>query len=71
VSSYDPLHGPDEEPPLPSSVDVELRLSREYLDKVADANIHDPQAMVKAAAGLNYRLRGLVAALAAERGERS
>lgn len=66
--SYDPLHGPDMEPPFPASLDVELRLAREYLDQVAVANIHDPQSMVKAAAGLDHRLRALVAAVDAERG---
>jgi hypothetical protein len=67
--TYDPLHGPDEEPPLPAPLDVEVRLAREYLDKAAAANIHDHQEMVKASAGLNYRLRALIAALDAERGE--
>jgi hypothetical protein len=47
---------------------VELRLAREYLAEVAAANIHDPQAMVKAAAGLDHRLRALIAALDAEGG---
>ncbi|MGW0632430.1 hypothetical protein [Streptomyces sp. NPDC002758] len=68
-ASYTPLHGPDKEPPIPAPVDLELQLARECLDKVADANIHDDEAMIRAAAGLNYRLRALVAALDAERGE--
>ncbi|AVH57870.1 MULTISPECIES: hypothetical protein [Streptomyces] len=70
MTSYDPLHGPGEEPPFPASLDGELKLTREYLDKVATANIHDHNAMLRAATGLNYRIRSLVAALDAERGER-
>ncbi len=69
MSSYDPLREPDAGTPLPTSVDVELRLAREYADKVARTNIHDRTAMLKAAVGLDYRLRALIAALDAERGE--
>ncbi|MET7775341.1 hypothetical protein ABZU94_14040 [Streptomyces mirabilis] len=69
TTSYDPLHGPDEEPPFPASLDDELKLTRELLDEIADANIHDHTAMLKAAVGLNCRIRSLVAALDAERGE--
>lgn len=69
MTAYDPLHGPDVEPVLTAPVDVELKLTRTYLDQVAAANIHDHTAMLKAATGLNYRLRALVAALDAERGE--
>lgn len=71
MTSYDPLFGPTEEPLLPAPVDVELRLCRQYVDKVADANIHDHQAMLKAAVGLDHRLRNLIAALDAERGDES
>ncbi|MFM9589855.1 hypothetical protein ACKI1J_14970 [Streptomyces scabiei] len=69
MSSYDPLREPDAETPLPASVDGELRLAREYVASVASANIHDHKAMVKAAVGLDHRLRGLIAALDTERGE--
>ncbi|WP_328449842.1 hypothetical protein OG780_19275 [Streptomyces sp. NBC_00386] len=69
MTAYNPLHGPDEEPPFPAPLDDELKLTREYLDKVAVANIHDHTAMLKAATGLNYRIRSLLAALDAERGE--
>jgi hypothetical protein len=68
-TSYDPLHGPDEEPPFPASLDIELKLTRDYLGRVATANIHDHTAMLKAATGLNYRIRSLVAAVDAERSE--
>jgi hypothetical protein len=67
--TYNPLHGPDEEPPFPAPLVVEVRLAREYLDKVADANIHDHQAMLRAAVGLDHRMRSLLAALGTERGE--
>lgn len=63
MSAYNPLHEPDEEPLVPAFVDVELKLARQYLDKVATANIHDHNAMLKAAVGLDHRLRMLVAAL--------
>ena len=70
MTSYTPLHGPDEKPPFPASLEGELRLTREYLDKVATANIHDHTAMLRAATGLDHRIRSLLAALDAERGER-
>jgi hypothetical protein len=70
MDSYDPLRDQDAQAPLPASVDGELRIARAYLDKVAAANIHDHTAMVKAAVGLDHRLRSLIAALDAERGDR-
>lgn len=69
MTAYDPLHGPDEEPASPASLNGEVKLARELLAEAAAANIHDHTAMLKAAAGLNYRLRSLLAALDAERGE--
>lgn len=69
MSAYDPLHTPGGEPAAPAALDVELRSARELLDQLAATNIHDDTAMVKAAAGLYYRLRSLVAAVEAERGE--
>lgn len=68
-ASYTPLYGPDDGEPFPLTVAAELRLSRNYLEEAAAANIHDRDAMIKAAVGLEYRLRALVAALDAERGE--
>jgi hypothetical protein len=56
---------------IPGPLDVEVRLAREYLDCAADANIHDRDAMLRAASGLEYRLRSLLAALDAERGEQA
>ncbi|MFF2511700.1 hypothetical protein [Streptomyces sp. NPDC058086] len=69
MTAYDPLHGPDEEPPDPASVDGERKMTRQLLDETATANIHDHIEMVKTAAGLNHRIRSLLAALDAERGE--
>ncbi|MGW2228175.1 hypothetical protein [Streptomyces formicae] len=65
--SYDPLHAPGVVP-APSSLDIELWLARSFLAEVATANIHSITDMIEAAAGLDYRLRALVAALDAERG---
>jgi hypothetical protein len=70
MNAYTPLNDPGQDgPTFPASVDGELRLARKLLDDIAATNIHDHQAMVRAAAGLDYRLRALVAALTAERGE--
>ena len=69
-TSYDPLHGPDEETPFAASLGIEVKLARQLLDETATANIHDHTAMLKAAASFNYRMRALVAAIDAERGER-
>ncbi|MHB9862163.1 hypothetical protein [Streptomyces sp. YIM S03343] len=68
-ASYDPLHGPTDTPPYHGTFAQELDTIRQYLDQVATANIHDHTAMVKAAVGLDYRVRALLAALDAERGE--
>jgi hypothetical protein len=67
--AYDPLHGSDEEPASPASLNGELKLARQLLDEVAAANIHDHTAMLKAATGLNYRIRSLLAAFDAEGGQ--
>ncbi|MEU9789088.1 hypothetical protein AB0E27_00440 [Streptomyces sparsogenes] len=67
--NYDPLYGPGHAPVVPRHVDTELWLAREFTAEVAAANIHEPAAMIQAAAGLYYRLAALVAALDAERGE--
>ena len=69
-TSYGPLHGPDGIDPIPASLDGELRLAREYVAKIATANIQDHGEMVRVAVGLDYQLRALIAAVDAERGER-
>nr|WTB31093.1 hypothetical protein OG781_17830 [Streptomyces sp. NBC_00830] len=69
MSSYDPLHDPEKDasayvPPL----DAALRHARKVLEEKATANIHDADEMIRAAVGLEMRLRALVAALDAEAG---
>ncbi|HSC28950.1 MAG TPA: hypothetical protein VLD67_16865 [Vicinamibacterales bacterium] len=49
-------------PPLSTA----LRLAREDLAAHQDANIHDRDAMIRAAVTLEIRLRGLLAALDAD-----
>jgi hypothetical protein len=69
MAAYDPLYGPDdEESASPAALDVELRLARELLAELAPLNIHSHDDMLRAATGLFYRLRSLLAAIEAERG---
>ncbi|MDQ0831924.1 hypothetical protein QF032_003768 [Streptomyces achromogenes] len=69
-ASYTPLYDPDrEEGHEPGDVRFELRGAHRLLDEVAAANIHDHTEMLVTAVRLDYRLRSLVAALHAERGE--
>lgn len=68
--SYSPLHDPANDaqvivPPLQRAVDQ----ARKVLAEKAQANIHDRDAMIRAAYGLHYVLRDLIAALDAERGQ--
>jgi hypothetical protein len=69
MTSFDPLRDEDAAIPPPASVDVELAISRKMLAEYATANIHDHAAMIRVAAGLDHRLRSLIAALDAERGQ--
>ncbi|MGJ5897985.1 hypothetical protein ACSCBZ_39465 [Streptomyces niveiscabiei] len=70
MTTYDPLHGViPQHTVIPGPLNAELRLARELLESVAAWNIHDHNTMVRAAAGLDHRLRALVAAVEAERGE--
>ncbi|MBM9621815.1 hypothetical protein [Streptomyces zhihengii] len=62
---YDPATDGD---PFVAPVDMALRLARKVLADKASANIHDHDAMVRAATGLEMRLRELVAALDKEAG---
>jgi len=69
-TSYDPLHDPEKDahvvvPPLARAIDR----ARQVLAEKAEANIHDQDAMIRAAYGLHYVLHDLLAALDAERGE--
>lgn len=70
MTAYDPLHGPDDVTPPPASLDVEIAVTRRVLDETAGLNIHDGVDMLKAAVALNARVRALLAAVQAERGER-
>lgn len=72
AGKHTPLYDPDRDgrpaecaPPL----DRARRSAREVLDEKAGANIHDHDEMIRAAVGLEMRLRGLLAALDAEEGE--
>ena len=72
TSSYDPLYNPERDahvivPPLERAIEK----ARDVLAEKAQANIHDRDAMIRAAYGLHYVLSDLLAALDAERGERS
>ncbi|WP_371670009.1 hypothetical protein OG985_21640 [Streptomyces sp. NBC_00289] len=67
--AYDPLHGPHDTTPPPESLAVEIAVSRRILDETASLNIHDRSDMLRAAVALDCRVRALLAALEAERGE--
>ena len=71
MTSYSPLHDPENEPHVGvPTLERAIEKAREVLDEKARANIHDKDAMIRAAYGLAYVLHDLVAALDAERGER-
>lgn len=68
--AYHPLHDPasaahDWTPPL----DRAIERARKVLDEKASANIHDRDAMIRAATGLEIVLRDLLNALDKEAGE--
>lgn len=65
---YTPLRDPEAAPVSPKCLDSELWLACSFLGEVAEANVHSGADMIKAAAGLDYRLRALIAALDVERG---
>ncbi|MEU5716581.1 hypothetical protein AB0G71_12450 [Streptomyces sp. NPDC020403] len=69
TTSHTPLYDPATDsltyaPP----VDAALRHARAVLEDKATANIHDHDEMIRAAVGLEMRLRQLVAALDKEAG---
>ncbi|MGW6583423.1 hypothetical protein ACWF76_29275 [Streptomyces globisporus] len=66
---HSPLYDPvaDHSPWTPS-LDVALNQARRVLAEKATANIHDLDEMIRAAVGLEMRLRQLVAALDKEAG---
>ncbi|ELP61750.1 hypothetical protein PV735_11285 [Streptomyces turgidiscabies] len=68
--SYTPLFDPARDVAfLPLPVDRELKIARALLAEVAGKNIHSKDEMIRAAVALEGRMRSLVAALDAERGE--
>ncbi|MEU1141832.1 hypothetical protein ABZ392_33990 [Streptomyces sp. NPDC005885] len=69
TETYEPLREPDYTPSGLNSVEVELAVTRRILDETAPLNIHRHMDMLRAAVSLDCRLRALVAALDAERGE--
>ncbi|MFF5759661.1 hypothetical protein ACFY7A_30035 [Streptomyces longwoodensis] len=70
MTVYDPLFNPDKVPTTAASLDVEIAVTRKILDETAGLNIHDDHDMRSAAFALNCRIRSLLAAIEAERGER-
>lgn len=69
MGSYDPLHDPGQEAPEHASLDVEIAVTWQILDETAGLNIHSDDDMRSAAFALNCRVRALLAAIEAERGE--
>ncbi|MFE3522250.1 hypothetical protein ACFXOD_11755 [Streptomyces sp. NPDC059161] len=64
TTSYNPLHDPENDahvlaPSLPQAIER----ARKVLDEKGRANIHDRDAMIRAAYGLHYVLAALLAAL--------
>ncbi|MFD4259976.1 hypothetical protein ACFWR9_20745 [Streptomyces sp. NPDC058534] len=69
-TAYDPLYDESRAPAGPFDLDVEVAVTRQILDETAGLNIHSDVDMMKAAFSLNARLRCLLAAVEAERGEK-
>ncbi|MFE0353615.1 hypothetical protein ACFW2I_08985 [Streptomyces nigra] len=66
-ASYDPLHDPKAEAHVfVPALQQAIARAREVLAEKAPANIHDQDAMIRAAYGLHYVLHDLLAALDAE-----
>ena len=66
---HTPLYDPETDgAPFVPPLDMALRQARKVLADKAGANIHDHDAMIRAAVGLEMRLRELVAALDTEAG---
>jgi hypothetical protein len=71
TAAFDPLHDPERDTrSWVPSLDVARTVAREARDRHASANIHDHDAMMRAATSLDMVLRDLLAALdAAEAGD--
>ncbi|NEA67531.1 hypothetical protein [Streptomyces sp. SID12488] len=66
---YDPLREPGYTTADFGSLEAEIAVTRRILDETAPLNIHSNDDMLKAAVALDCRVRGLLAALDAKRGE--
>lgn len=64
---FNALYEPRPSDAYAAPLDIALRLAREDLAIQQNANIHDHQAMIRAAVVLEVRLRGLLDALDADR----
>ncbi|MYR76556.1 MULTISPECIES: hypothetical protein [unclassified Streptomyces] len=65
---YGPLYAPETDASYALPLDMAIDVAREQLAESATANIHDHQALLRAAVHLEMRLRQLVAALDTEAG---
>ncbi|GAA1528429.1 hypothetical protein GCM10009730_42080 [Streptomyces albidochromogenes] len=66
-TSYNPLYDPETDGPvIVPPLHRAIAQARKVLDEKAQANIHDRDAMIRAACGLDYVLRDLLAALDAK-----
>ncbi|WP_411078490.1 hypothetical protein [Streptomyces sp. cmx-10-25] len=69
-TSYTPLFTPETDAHLSvPTLEQAITGARKVLAEKAQANIHDQDAMIRAAYGLHYALYDLLAAIDAERGE--
>ncbi|MFF6925808.1 hypothetical protein [Streptomyces californicus] len=66
TAAHTPLHDPERDSSWVPPLHIVLSCARDDIAKHADANIHDHDAMIKAAVNHHIRLRELVAALDAE-----
>lgn len=69
AQAVDALYMPRPSDAYAPPLDIALRLAREDLAAQQGANIHDREAMIRAAVTLEVRLRLLLDALDADRGE--
>lgn len=67
--SYTPLHDPEKDAePYTPALSHAIERARHVLAEKAAANIHSKDEMIRAATGLDYVLRQLLAAIDAEAG---
>jgi hypothetical protein len=69
-TSYNPLYNPETDAhPVVPALEQAIGRARKVVAEKSQANIHDQDAMIRAAYGLHYVLHDLLAAIDAERGE--